>query len=132
MSTSAPLFTTVGIVGTGAMGRGIAQIAAQAGSTVVLFDTQAAAVEKAREALGAQWNKLVEKGRLTPEQATAQKERLKAAATLADVAALYENAARPPEPLLLPYRVLCWRARVDHTELTAPLDLPDDGLQIQL
>lgn len=86
MSNSAPLFTTVGIVGTGAMGRGIAQIAAQAGSTVVLFDTQAAAVEKAREALGAQWNKLVEKGRLTPEQATAQKERLKAAATLADLA----------------------------------------------
>ena len=86
MSTSAPLFTTVGIVGTGAMGRGIAQIAAQAGSTVVLFDTQAAAVEKAREALGAQWNKLVEKGRLTPEQATAQKERLKAAPTLADLA----------------------------------------------
>ena len=76
-----PTFSTVGIVGTGAMGRGIAQIAAQAGSTVVLFDTQAAAVEKAREALGAQWNKLVEKGRLTPEQATAQKERLKAAAT---------------------------------------------------
>ena len=86
MSTSAPLFTTVGIVGTGAMGRGIAQIAAQAGSTVVLFDTQAAAVEKAREALGAQWNKLVEKGRLTPEQATAQKERLQPAATLADLA----------------------------------------------
>jgi hypothetical protein len=53
-------------------------------------------------------------------------------ALLADVAALYENAARPPEPLLLPYRVLCWRAQVDHTELTAPLDLPDDGLQIQL
>ena len=33
-----PSFHTVGIVGTGAMGRGIAQIAAQAGSTVLLFD----------------------------------------------------------------------------------------------
>ena len=54
------------------------------------------------------------------------------AALLADVVALYENAARPPEPLLLPYQVQCWRAVVDHTELTAPLDLPDDGLQIQL
>lgn len=51
---------------------------------------------------------------------------------LDDVSALYENAARSPEPLLLPYRVLCWRAEVDHTELTAPLDLPDDGLQIRL
>ena len=50
MSTTPPTFPTVGIVGTGAMGRGIAQIAAQAGSTVVLFDTQPAAIEKAREA----------------------------------------------------------------------------------
>ncbi|SDP82265.1 3-hydroxyacyl-CoA dehydrogenase, NAD binding domain, partial [Ralstonia sp. 25mfcol4.1] len=31
----------IGIVGTGAMGRGIAQIAAQAGLTVHLFDTNA-------------------------------------------------------------------------------------------
>ncbi len=68
------------------MGRGIAQIAAQAGSTVILFDTQPAAIEKAREALGAQWNKLVEKGRLTAEQATGHKDRLKAAAALADLA----------------------------------------------
>lgn len=51
---------------------------------------------------------------------------------LDEVSELYGNAARAPEPLLLPYRVLCWRAEVDHTELTAPLDLPDDGLQIRL
>ncbi|MBP7452313.1 MAG: 3-hydroxyacyl-CoA dehydrogenase [Ottowia sp.] len=86
MSTTPPVFTTVGIVGTGAMGRGIAQIAAQAGSTVLLFDTQAVAVEKAREALGAQWNKLVDKGRLSPEQASALKARLQSAAALADLA----------------------------------------------
>ena len=41
-----PEFSTVGLVGTGAMGRGIAQIAAQAGATVRLFDTQADAVAK--------------------------------------------------------------------------------------
>jgi SAM-dependent methyltransferase len=45
---------------------------------------------------------------------------------------LYRNSARPPEPLLLPYQVRCWRAVVDHTELTAPLDLSDDGLHIPL
>ena len=33
-------FSNVGIIGAGAMGRGIAQIAAQAGSTVLLHDTQ--------------------------------------------------------------------------------------------
>ena len=54
------------------------------------------------------------------------------AALLGEVSALYENAARPPEPLLLPYQVRCWLAEVDHTELTAPLDLPGDGLQITL
>ncbi len=31
-------FNTLGIVGTGAMGRGIAQLAAQAGLNVMLFD----------------------------------------------------------------------------------------------
>ncbi len=40
-------FTSIGIVGTGAMGRGIAQIAAQAGSTVYLFDTKPGAVDAA-------------------------------------------------------------------------------------
>mgnify|MGYP000971963123 CR=1 FL=1 len=38
-------FHTVGIVGAGAMGRGIAQIAAQAGTTVKLFDVQPEMVE---------------------------------------------------------------------------------------
>lgn len=81
-----PRFPTVGIVGTGAMGRGIAQIAAQAGSTVLLYDTQAVAISKARDAISAQWDKLVEKGRLEPATASAQKERLKSAAALADLA----------------------------------------------
>ena len=51
---------------------------------------------------------------------------------LASVAALYDDSARKPEPLLLPYRVSCWRSWVDHSELTSGLALPDDGLQITL
>lgn len=51
---------------------------------------------------------------------------------MVDVGHLYETSARPPEPLLLPYRVACWKARVDHTEFTSQLDLPDDGLAIRL
>jgi len=76
----------VGIVGTGAMGRGIAQIAAQAGSLVKLMDAQAGAAEKAREAICAQWDKRVEKGRLATDLATAYKSRLLLARTLADLA----------------------------------------------
>jgi len=45
---------------------------------------------------------------------------------------LYDTSARAPQPLLLPYRVACWRGLVDHSELTSGLTLPDDGLTISL
>ncbi len=79
-------YKIVGIVGTGAMGRGIAQIAAQAGSTVKLMDVQAGAAEKARAAVCAQWDKLVEKGRIDAAVASGHKARLLVAAALADLA----------------------------------------------
>ncbi|AYQ29674.1 MULTISPECIES: 3-hydroxyacyl-CoA dehydrogenase [unclassified Polaromonas] len=79
-------YENVGIVGTGAMGRGIAQIAVQAGSTVRLMDAQAGAAEKAREAICAQWDKLVEKGRIEAGVADGHKKRLLLAATLGDLA----------------------------------------------
>ena len=55
---------TVGIVGAGAMGRGIAQIAALAGLKVRLFDTNTAAVGAARDYLSDTFSKLVSKGKL--------------------------------------------------------------------
>ncbi|MEO5671433.1 MAG: 3-hydroxyacyl-CoA dehydrogenase, partial [Ramlibacter sp.] len=79
----ATTYSTVGIVGAGAMGRGIAQIAAQAGSTVRLYDTQAAAVAKARDELSSQWDRLLEKGRMDPEAVAQCKQRLHPADTLA-------------------------------------------------
>lgn len=62
------------------MGRGIAQIAAQAGSTVYLVDTQPAAIEAARAALRDTWAKLVAKGRLSADAAAACQQRLVTAA----------------------------------------------------
>lgn len=50
----------------------------------------------------------------------------------AQVGAVYDASARPPEPLQLPYRLLCWRAGVDHSELSKPLPLTDDALHISL
>ena len=67
------------------MGRGIAQIAAQAGSTVKLMDAQAGAAEKAREALCNQWDRLCEKGRIDADMAQAHKTRVQIADTLADL-----------------------------------------------
>lgn len=53
------------------------------------------------------------------------------ALTLA-VSALYDASARAPEPLLLPWRVQCWRARVDQSELSKPLLRRDDAVDIRL
>ena len=51
---------------------------------------------------------------------------------LAETGALYDQVARIPDPLLLPYTVTCWQGTVDHTELTAPLETDDAGLRIRL
>ena len=71
-----PQFQTTGIVGTGAMGRGIAQLAAQAGSTVILYDNQPDAAARAQADVFSQWDKLYAKGRLDGAQATLYKSRL--------------------------------------------------------
>ncbi|QRX81773.1 3-hydroxyacyl-CoA dehydrogenase [Glaciimonas sp. PAMC28666] len=55
----------LGIVGAGAMGRGIAQIAAIAGIQVKLYDRQAGAADDAHHLITLQLRKLQEKGRLT-------------------------------------------------------------------
>ena len=77
---------TVGIVGAGAMGRGIAQIAAQAGLEVRLFDVSAQAVQAARDALAQTWDKLVAKGKMPADSAQAALARIKPCAALEDLA----------------------------------------------
>jgi 3-hydroxybutyryl-CoA dehydrogenase len=57
--------TTVGVIGAGAMGSGIAQVAAMAGHNVVLFDTNTTAIANAKVNLTATFNKLAEKGKIT-------------------------------------------------------------------
>ncbi len=100
MTAMKPVFHQTAIVGTGAMGRGIAQIAAQAGSQVLLFDTQPQAAQKAQQALFSQWDKLAEKGRLDASQVAQNKDRLRCVDTLEALAgcdlvveAIVENLA---------------------------------------
>ena len=76
----------IGVAGAGAMGRGIAQIAAQAGFKVRLFDTQAAVVASAREALAKTWDTLAGKGKIKPEQAQAAQSNLVPAVALSELA----------------------------------------------
>ncbi len=59
----------VAVIGAGTMGSGIAQVAAQAGHKVVLYDTREEAVEKALSGLRKVLDRLVEKGKFTAEQA---------------------------------------------------------------
>lgn len=59
----------LGVVGTGVMGEGIAQIAAQAGLNVVLFDKNEGAALKARDSLKATFDKLVSKGKISRQSA---------------------------------------------------------------
>jgi 3-hydroxybutyryl-CoA dehydrogenase len=78
---------TVGIVGAGAMGRGIAQIAAQAGLNVLLFDVNAQAVQAAQQSITQMWDKLQSKGKLSAEQVNQAVAHLKPCSDLNDMAA---------------------------------------------
>jgi 3-hydroxybutyryl-CoA dehydrogenase len=55
----------VGVVGTGAMGRGIAQVTAQGGMTAIMFDAAPGGAAKAKAAILDTLKGLVAKGRLT-------------------------------------------------------------------
>ena len=67
---------TVGVVGAGQMGAGIAQVAAQAGYTVVLVDIKPEFVQKGLAAIDKSLAKLAEKGVLTKDAATAARGRI--------------------------------------------------------
>lgn len=66
-----PVFPVVGVVGAGAMGRGIAQMAAQAGARVLMLDSQPGVAAQATAAVVAQWDKAREKGKLDAPRAAA-------------------------------------------------------------
>src|SRR5438105_402290 len=55
---------SLAVIGTGVMGRGIAQIAAQAGIRALLHDSRPGAAQDAKESVSGQLAKLAEKGRL--------------------------------------------------------------------
>ncbi|MDQ3560651.1 MAG: 3-hydroxyacyl-CoA dehydrogenase, partial [Pseudomonadota bacterium] len=76
----------IGVVGTGTMGRGIAQIAAAAGIEVRLLDVQPGAGLAAREAVAATFDMLAAKGRMTPEAASAAAGRLRPVAVAEELA----------------------------------------------
>lgn len=75
--------SVVGIIGAGAMGTGIAQIAATAGHRVILFDVRADAANRALESIGTVLDRLVSKNKLSADEARAIAGRLSVANTAA-------------------------------------------------
>jgi len=76
----------VAVVGTGAMGRGIVQVAAQGGMRVICHDANAGAAQAARDYIAGILDTLVAKGRVSGEAAAAALGRITVANELAEVA----------------------------------------------
>lgn len=77
---------TIGVVGAGVMGRGVAQLFAQAGHEVRLFDANADAVSAAVKFVIGMIERQVVKGTLSAEVGAATAARVKPSAVLADLA----------------------------------------------
>jgi 3-hydroxybutyryl-CoA dehydrogenase len=86
MSAAIAQGSVVAIIGSGAMGAGIAQVAAASGYRIKLYDTRAEAVDKAINDIGKMYGKLVEKGKMSGEAAAAARERIEPVTALEQVA----------------------------------------------
>ena len=75
----------VGIIGTGTMGAGIAQVAADAGWKVWLRDVDTQTAHRAVAEITNRFDRLVEKDRMTPGERDAAVKRLHVAETLNDL-----------------------------------------------
>ncbi len=90
----------VGVLGAGAMGRGIAQVAAAGGMQVLLHDAKPGAAAEAREFIGKMFQRATEKGQLPEAEAAAALARISVIDALAGfsrchllVEAIIENLA---------------------------------------
>ncbi len=77
---------SIGVVGAGTMGSGIAQVAAVAGYDVVMRDIEQEYVDKGFETIEGSLNKLVERDSLSAEEAEAAQDRVSGTTELADLA----------------------------------------------
>lgn len=85
MSYSISARDTIAVIGTGAMGAGIAQVAAASGHPVLLYDTRGGAAEAAITGIRSTLDKLVEKGKWQADDANATVARLKPVKALTEV-----------------------------------------------
>jgi 3-hydroxybutyryl-CoA dehydrogenase len=77
--------SAVGVIGAGAMGAGIAQVAALGGHTVLLYDLDTKALDTARAGIESNVRRLIDKGRLDERAGHAALERVRIVGTLDDM-----------------------------------------------
>ncbi|KTG07500.1 3-hydroxyacyl-CoA dehydrogenase family protein [Haloferax profundi] len=77
---------TIGVVGAGTMGNGIAQVAAMSGYDVVMRDLESEYVERGLSAIDDSLSRFVSKDKLSEEDADAAKDRITGTTELADLA----------------------------------------------
>jgi 3-hydroxybutyryl-CoA dehydrogenase len=90
----------IAVLGAGTMGRGIAQVFAQAGYGVGLFDVVPAAIESATKQIHKMLDRAVEKGKLEADVASGAKERITPVAGLSEIgtcALIVEAATEKPD-----------------------------------
>ncbi|MFT5172162.1 MAG: 3-hydroxybutyryl-CoA dehydrogenase [Gammaproteobacteria bacterium] len=76
----------LGVLGAGAMGRGIVQVAAAGGLHVRLYDTRAEAVDEAIAFVRGMFARAAEKERMSPEEAAAAGARIEAVSSMQELA----------------------------------------------
>jgi 3-hydroxybutyryl-CoA dehydrogenase len=77
---------TIAVIGAGAMGQGIAQVAVQGGVRTLLFDAKPGGAKAGAEQIGKRIDRLVEKGRMAEADAAAAKTNLVAIENVSDMA----------------------------------------------
>ncbi len=77
---------TIGVVGAGAMGRGIVQLFAQSGYQVRCFDSQPDAAQRAKNFVEGLVNRSRDKGKITADDAVATLERIQVCSTISELA----------------------------------------------
>jgi len=100
MAGALPRNAEVGVIGAGAMGAGIAQIAALAGHAVCLFDTRMGAADQAKVAIGETLAALAAKGRIdraTADAAAARITVVHAIGSLVSARLIVEAIVEDPE-----------------------------------
>src|SRR6476619_353503 len=101
MAAAPPAISTIGVLGAGTMGHGIAQVAAAAGFQVVLRDIDQAAVDRGRQSIERNLAKGIERGKVSEAERDNTLARIKTTIEFRDLSGVDLIIEAAPEDLRL-------------------------------